>query len=63
LRLCEYSLDAGLWQPIESNDGVTDSPRESFHLHLDALRPGEHLLVFRVYDTANNAGLARIVLH
>lgn len=63
LRLCEYSLDAGFWQPIESNDGVTDSPREHFHLHLDALRPGEHLLVFRVYDTSNNAGLARIVLH
>jgi hypothetical protein len=62
LRLCEYSLDAGFWQPIESNDGVTDSPRERFHLHLDMVRPGEHLLVFRVYDTANNAGLARIVL-
>ncbi|HEY3457320.1 MAG TPA: hypothetical protein VGK64_22260, partial [Bryobacteraceae bacterium] len=62
LRLCEYSLDAGLWQPVESNDGVTDSPREHFHLHLDNLRPGEHLLVFRIYDTANNAGLARIVL-
>ena len=62
LRLCEYSLDAGLWQPVESNDGVTDSPREHFHLHLDPLRPGEHLLVFRIYDTANNAGLARIVL-
>ena len=62
LRLCEYSLDAGLWQPVESNDGVTDSPREHFHLHLDKLNPGEHLLVFRIYDTANNAGLARIVL-
>ena len=62
LRLCEYSLDAGLWQPVESNDGVTDSPREHFHLHLDNLRPGEHLLVFRIYDRANNAGLARTVL-
>jgi hypothetical protein len=63
LRLCEYSLDAGFWQPIESTDGVTDSPRERFHLHLDNLHAGEHLLVFRIYDTANNAGLARIVLH
>ncbi|MBV9406276.1 MAG: hypothetical protein JO211_13100, partial [Acidobacteriaceae bacterium] len=62
LRLCEYSLDAGFWQPIEAVDGVTDSPRERFHLHLDKLRPGEHLLVFRVYDSANNAGLARVVL-
>lgn len=62
LRLCEYSLDAGFWQPIEAADGVTDSPDEQFHLHLDRLSPGEHLLVFRVYDTANNAGLARVVL-
>ncbi len=62
LRRCEYSLDAGLWQPIEAADGITDSPHEQFHLHLDKLRPGEHLLVFRVYDSANNAGLAKVVL-
>lgn len=62
LRLCEYSIDAGFWQPIEALDGITDSPHETFHLHLEKLRPGEHLLVFRVYDTASNAGLARIVL-
>jgi hypothetical protein len=62
LRLCEYSVDAGFWQPIEALDRITDSPHERFHLHLDKLRPGEHLLVFRVYDTANNAGLARAVL-
>lgn len=62
LRLCEYSLDAGFWQPIEAIDGITDSPHERFHLHLDKLHPGEHLLVFRVYDAANNAGLARVIL-
>lgn len=61
LKLCEYSLDAGLWQPIEAAGGITDSRSEHFHLHLDHLQ-GEHLLVFRVYDSANNAGLARIVL-
>lgn len=62
LRLCEYSVDAGFWQPIEAADGITDSPRERFHLHVEKLRPGEHLLVFRVYDAANNAGLARVIL-
>lgn len=62
LRRCEYSLDTGLWQPIEAADGITDSPREQFHLHLDKLSAGEHLLVFRVYDSANNAGLAKIIL-
>lgn len=62
LRLCEYSLDAGFWQPVEAVDGITDSPHERFHLHLEKLRPGEHLLVVRVYDAANNAGLARVIL-
>lgn len=62
LRLCEYSLDAGMWQPIEAVDGITDSPRERFHLHIERLRPGEHLLAFRVYDSANNAGLAKVIL-
>ena len=62
LRLCEYSIDANFWQPVESIDGVTDSPRERFHLHLDSLKEGEHLLVVRVYDISNNAGLARITL-
>ncbi len=62
LRLCEYSLDAGSWQPIESVDGITDSPEERFRVHLEKLRPGEHLVVFRVYDAAGNAGLAKALL-
>jgi len=43
-------------------DGVTDSPREQFHIAIEKLRPGEHLLVVRAYDTANNAGLAKVVV-
>jgi len=62
LRLCEYSIDAGFWQPVSAVDGVTDSQRQRFHLHLDTLKEGEHLLVVRVYDTSNNAGLARATL-
>ena len=62
LRRCEYSLDAGPWTPVEAADGVTDSPREQFHIVIDSLRPGEHLLVVRAYDSANNAGLAKVVV-
>jgi hypothetical protein len=62
LRRCEYSLDAGPWTPIEAADGVTDGPREQFHIAIDHLRAGEHLLVVRAYDTANNAGLAKVVI-
>lgn len=63
LRRFEYSLDAGPWTPVEAADGVTDSPREQYHIAVDHLRPGEHLLVVRAYDTANNAGLAKVVVH
>jgi len=62
LRRCEYSLDAGPWTPVEAADGVTDGPREQFHISIDRLRAGEHLVVVRAYDTANNAGLAKVVI-
>jgi sugar lactone lactonase YvrE len=63
LRRFEYSLDAGPWTPVEAADGVTDSPHEQYHIAIDRLPPGEHLLVVRAYDTANNAGLAKVVIH
>ncbi len=63
LRRFEYSLDAGPWNPVEAADGLTDSPREQYHMAIDRLRAGEHLLVVRAYDTANNAGLAKVVIH
>jgi hypothetical protein len=62
LRRFEYSLDAGPWTPVEAADGVTDSPREQYHIAIERLRAGEHLLVVRAYDTANNAGLAKVVI-
>jgi hypothetical protein len=62
LRRCEYSLDAASWIPVQSVDGVTDGLREKFALDLTGLSPGEHLLVVRVTDSANNSGLAKVVL-
>ncbi len=62
LRRCEYSVDASGWVPLEAADGVIDSPQEKFVLTLDKLTPGEHLIVIRVLDSANNAGLAKVVV-
>ncbi len=62
LRRCEYSLDAGGWVPVEAADGVIDSAREKFTLDLTGLAPGEHLLVIRAADSANNTGVKKIVL-
>ena len=62
IRRAEWSIDAGPWTPLAPVDGVLDSGTEQFHLHLDAVPAGEHVLVIRVVDSGNNTGLARIVL-
>jgi sugar lactone lactonase YvrE len=62
LRRCEYSLDANSWVPMESVDGVIDSPSEKFALDLTGLSPGEHLLVIRAADSANNTGVTKVIL-
>src|SRR6185369_13279034 len=62
LRHCEYSLDAASWVPLEAADGVVDSLRERFVLDLTGLAAGEHLLVLRAADSANNSGLSKVVL-
>ena len=62
LRRCEYSLDAASWIPVSAADGVIDGLRERFTLDLPGLSAGEHLLVLRVADSANNTGLAKVVL-
>jgi outer membrane protein assembly factor BamB len=62
LRRCEYSVDASPWLPVEASDGVTDSPRERFLIHIDNFPAGEHLIVIRAYDSAGNAGLTKVVV-
>jgi hypothetical protein len=62
LRRCEYSLDASGWTPVSASDGVIDTQNEQFSLSLDNVAPGEHLLVIRVLDSANNTGLTKVVL-
>jgi hypothetical protein len=62
LRRCEYSLDAAGWVPVQAADGVIDSLREQFSLDLTGLSAGEHLLVVRAADSANNTGVRKVVL-
>ncbi len=62
LRRAEYSVDAGPWVPIEPADGVLDSAVEKFRLRLEGLGEGEHVVVVRVFDACNNAGLGKVVL-
>lgn len=62
LRRAEYSLDATAWVPLEAADGVIDGKDEKFIVKLENLSAGEHLIVVRVYDSSNNAGLTKVVV-
>lgn len=62
LRRAEYSVDAGNWNLLEAEDGVTDSLTETFRLKLQSLTPGEHTLTFRVFDAAGNVTARKVLV-
>ena len=62
LKRAEYSVDAGPWLPVYSQDGIVDSRLEDFVLRVENLKPGEHLVVLRAYDLGDNAGMGKAVL-
>ena len=62
IRVAEYSVDAGDWKPVLSEDGLLDARDETFTLLLGDLEPGEHLVVLRVRDAAGNTALGKALL-
>lgn len=56
----DYSLDGGEWRNLESSDGLLDSSREEFSFLLEELAPGEHSIVVRARDRAQNIGTGRL---
>ena len=63
LHSAAYAIDAGEWRPLNADDGVIDSKKESFTVK-PSEKPGggEHLIVLRVRDRAGNAGLGKALL-
>jgi len=61
IRRAEYSLNGAAWRLLEATDGIADSREERFTVRLPAAA-GERSVVVRVFDSAGNPGLARIVL-
>jgi hypothetical protein len=49
----DYSVDAKKWVRIEPKDGLSDSPRETYHIALPPEAKGAYVLV-RVMDSARN---------
>jgi hypothetical protein len=53
----EYSVDAREWMPVEPEDGLSDSPTETYLVRLEGAPRGAYVLV-RVTDAARNVSAA-----
>ncbi|MDQ3585933.1 MAG: hypothetical protein M3407_09195 [Acidobacteriota bacterium] len=62
VRRADVSVDSGEWQMVFPEDGIADSPRETYVLELPLTGAGEHTISLRAFDAGNNVGSARMVV-
>jgi sugar lactone lactonase YvrE len=62
LTKAEYSLNSGEWQTVYADDGISDSPNETYTIKLPAPTGAEQTITIRVFDVNGNAGNARAVV-
>ncbi|MDQ5836352.1 MAG: hypothetical protein M3379_06170 [Acidobacteriota bacterium] len=62
VRRADVSVDGGEWRAVFPEDGIADSPRESYALDLTIAAPGEHTISLRAFDGSGNVGSARVVV-
>jgi hypothetical protein len=57
----EYSINGGDWKPVYADDGISDSPTESYTIDIGTAT-GEQVVTLRVFDVNRNSGNARQVV-
>jgi hypothetical protein len=62
VRRADVSVDGGAWRAVFPEDGIADSPRETFALDLPLTGAGEHTISLRGFDASGNAGSARVLV-
>jgi hypothetical protein len=62
VRRADVSVDSGEWRAVFPEDGIADSPRESYALDLPVAGAGEHTISLRAFDGSGNVGSARVVV-
>ena len=62
MRRADVSIDGGAWRTIFPDDGIADSPRETFTLDLPIPGAGEHTISLRAFDASGNVGSARVLV-
>ena len=62
VRRADVSVDGGVWRAVFPEDGIADSPRETFALDLPLTGAGEHTISLRGFDASGNVGNARVLV-
>lgn len=62
IKRAEVSFNSGEWRAVFPEDGIADSPRESYIVELSLPVAGLHPIALRAFDTNGNVGSARIVV-
>ncbi|MGI9105398.1 MAG: hypothetical protein ACR2G4_04025 [Pyrinomonadaceae bacterium] len=62
VRRADVSVDGGAWRTSFPDDGIADSPRETFTLDLPLAAAGEHTISLRGFDASGNVGSARVLV-
>ncbi|MFP4055810.1 MAG: SMP-30/gluconolactonase/LRE family protein [Candidatus Brocadiia bacterium] len=63
LAAAEYAIDGLEWVNVAAADGIFDSNTETLSFKTPPLEPGEHTIVVRAKDEAENPGAAKSVFH
>jgi hypothetical protein len=62
VKRADVSVDSGEWLAVFPEDGIADSPRESYPLELPLAGAGEHTISLRAFDAGGNVSSTRIVV-
>ncbi len=62
VKRADVSVDSGEWLAVFPEDGIADSPRESYPVELPLAGAGEHTISLRAFDAGGNVSSTRIVV-
>jgi hypothetical protein len=62
INRAEFSINGGEWQPVYSDDGISDGQKELYTIEIPVKTAGEYSFILRVFDANGNAGNARVVV-
>ena len=62
LTKAEFSVNGGEWQAVYADDGISDSPSETYSFQIPVAATGEYVVTLRVFDVNGNSGNARALV-